>query len=563
MLEPACSSSGQPFGLHATVLFRLVAMWFSVGRRGGNHTWGLWKQCARFRSPTLPGNVLTYPSQRCGAPWATDIVRCASSVPYVVTSGNVGFEPKAPHNRQEWVLAAVLLTQVGIGIGGGVAFCAGGDAEETKEATTSEINAAKIQKIGKRLLSQYRMSTELKITDVNEIIMDPSNREGDGVNIEEVLNKARSIEAQGFDPERVRVVLVQMPLDATGRQDIFDKNKEWKSRDERYPSWDEGRVQYTCVGGNHLVTFLKMVTQTIPCASFCSMTGPAGDEAISIDMLRSTDGDFANAVTEGVPCITLLRSVREVPNALLDIQAAENAGATLYTPESDKQCVLRCAKVLSQPDVSMTWEQRLTILQGQFPHLRDHIADFCYFVDRMGGSESHHFKHWKLADSRFTSNRAMLSGKFMRSVAALSVQVPYVKRGLGWVAKQLPRGYTWGGSFPDWLTTSDVANLKGPDKRDMVNEAEAFLKLTEEESFAVSSESDRLLLLCRTEARVIRYLTSKKHESFPLFETLDDLKTEWAIEMAQYKKDKKTAPRSAKEAMYVCTMYVDYVCVYV
>jgi hypothetical protein len=501
---------------------------------------------------------LTCPSQRCVAPWATDIVRCASSVPY--EWGTVGFEPKAPHNRKEWVLASVLLAQAGIGIGGGVAFCAGGGAEgEPKEASTEDVTASKIQKVGKRLLSKYRMSTELKLTDVRDIIMDPSNREGDGVNIEEVLNKARSIEAQGFDPERVRVVLVQMPLDAHERQAIYDKNKEWMARDDRYPPWDEGRVQWTCVGGNHLVTFLKMVAARMPCASFCSTTGAAGYETISLDMLRSTDHDFANAVTAGVPCITLARSVRAEPNALLDIQAAENAGATLYTPESDKQCVLRCAKVLSQTDGNMTWAQRLQLLQGQFPHLADHIADFCYFIDRMGQSESLHFKHWKLADARFTSNRAQVNGHYMRAVGNLSVDFPYVKRSLGWAAKQLPKGWKWKGAFADWISSSDIASLRGAHRREEMADADNFLKSAATECDAVSSENHRLLLLCRTEARVARLLCNKKHESFPLFETLDDIKAEFGIEMAQYKKDSRTAPRSAKEVMYICM----YVCMYV
>ena len=158
-----------------------------------------------------------------------------------------------------------------------------------------------------------------------------------------MLDKAEGIEQQGFDFGKVRIILAQMPLEAEGRKAIFDKNQQWLDEDNRYPAWQESQIEYTALGGNHLVGFLKMARQGVEADSFCSVASPDGKSVISTTLLRQMDSDFARAVEGTVRAIILRRQVRNEPGAVLDIQASENCGHTLNTLETDKQCILRCA----------------------------------------------------------------------------------------------------------------------------------------------------------------------------------------------------------------------------
>ena len=441
-----------------------------------------------------------------------------------------------------WVLLSAAFANASVGCF--VASCAGGDEEKAVET----VDARKLQKKGKELIADFRKSEDLVMVDVDEILQDPANRDGDGVKVDEVLAKAELIEAQGFDFGRVRVVLVQMPLDGNERRAIFQKNQDWKEADPRFPSWDEGRVEYSAIGGNHLVTFLKMVKQGVQCESFCSTPNTlAACARMSMENLQALDEDFATAAARAVPCIILKREVRSKPSGLADIQAAENAGAVIQTPESDKQCILRIAKSMRSPSfLAMGLDKAAKIVEAQFPQLADHIVDYFYFVERMGGLECVHFKHWKAADARFTSNRVQMSGGYMRAVGGLSILNPYAKRALAWAAKQLPKGFLVGPSgFADWFDKTRVAKLASSGR---LVDSDNFLRVLEVESRKqVQLEKDWFPLYCRTEGRVARWLIEKKHVSFPEFETLDDIKQEFDIEVAEYKKSGRLKPRSAKE----------------
>ena len=70
---------------------------------------------------------------------------------------------------------------------------------------------------------------------------------------------------QGYDFTKVRIILIQMPLEDAERQRIIDANAAWRCDDPRFPDFDSSRVDHSCVGGKHLVTFLKMVKQSTLC----------------------------------------------------------------------------------------------------------------------------------------------------------------------------------------------------------------------------------------------------------------------------------------------------------
>jgi hypothetical protein len=297
---------------------------------------------------------------------------------------------------------------------------------------------AKNAKQGSILIGKFRLNTELTHISVTQMLQDPSNRDEEGVMINEVISKAAGIEGQGFDSDKVRVVLVQMPLEKHKRDIIFAKNREWRAQDVRYPEFDENLIDYSILGGNHLVVGMQMIRAETRCPSFCSVKQPDGSgPRMSISLLTSMDADFASAVTGKIPCVVLRREVRDEPGALQSIQVSENQTHVLNTLESDKQCMLRCATWCHDGTLERIGEFCLKEqLKKEFPHLSAHTDGYFSWCQQMGGLESPHFKHWKHCDTRFTDASCTLRGTLMSRIASLPPTVPYVKRSIALAARQ-------------------------------------------------------------------------------------------------------------------------------
>ena len=297
---------------------------------------------------------------------------------------------------------------------------------------------SKHAKQGSDFLRQYRLSQELQHISVTVMLQDPSNRDEEGVNINEVLKKAAGIEGQGFDASKARVVVVQMPLDQQRRDKIFKKNREWKELDPRYPDFDEKVVEYSVVGGNHLVVGMQMMRQETLTDSFCSVSKNGGPVKMSLSLLESMDADYAKAVCGTVPCVVLRREVRDEVGALQSIQVSENQTHVLNTLESDKQCILRCAAWIEDGTLQRIGEfALLEQLKKEFPHLVPHIEGYYTFVQQLGGLSSRHFKHWKQSDTRFTEKACILRGSLMAKIAKdIPVTTPRVKRATAVAARK-------------------------------------------------------------------------------------------------------------------------------
>ena len=197
----------------------------------------------------------------------------------------------------------------------------GASLAQPSRSHSAAMACSKHAKAGSSLLSKYRLGNEPMFISVDAMVQDPSNRAGEGVKIAEVLLKAQSIEEQGFDLSKVRVVLVQMPLDPRLRDEIFAKNKEWRADDHRYPVFDENLVEYSIVGGNHLVVGMQMMKCGTQCDSFCSVKKADGTGAkMSLTLLETMDPDYAEAVKGKIPCVVLRREVREEVGALQSIR---------------------------------------------------------------------------------------------------------------------------------------------------------------------------------------------------------------------------------------------------
>ena len=402
----------------------------------------------------------------------------------------------------------------------------------------------KVAKKGSTLLNQHRLHAEKQWLSLDQICQDPSNRDEEGTKVDECLSKAELIEHQGFDFEKVRCVVVQMPLSEEKRKLILSKQHDWHSEDSRYPLSDEKLLEFTCVGGNHLLTFLKMVKASVSCASFVSVQAGM-QEQMSVALLSKMDSDFGKAVTNGIPCVVLSRDVRDIDGALTDIQASENQGHSINTLESDKQCILRCASRLASPSVDL--DALKTSLQNQFPHLKDHVPGYIKFTQEIGGVDSVHFRYWKICDARFGSNTAGLRGKFLEEISNVSPTYPFLKRSLVLAARFVPRNkLPMRLTIVDWFSISDVKKIMGSSEEELQH-IEDTLKSFEAIVAAIPAQKDRYVFQARSDCRLMRLVCDKKDKGFPIFESFEAIVTELKVEVSEFISTKRVTPRSDSE----------------
>lgn len=423
-----------------------------------------------------------------------------------------------------------------------------------------EAPQSKVAKKGSQYLNDHRLHKEPKWLNIDLICQDPSNRDEEGTKVDEVLAKAELIENQGFDMGKVRCVIIQMPLGEEARGKILSKQKDWKAEDERYPVSDDKLIEYTCVGGNHLLTFLKMVKAEIHCSSFVSLQG-GGSEVMSLSLLGQMDPEFAKAVSTNIPCVVLSRDVRSIEGALADIQASENQGHSLNTLESDKQCILRCASRIAQSRSDV--ETVESHIQAQFPHLREHVPGYIKFTQEMGGLDSIHFRYWKVCDARFGSNTAGLRGKFLEEICSMSPNNPYTKRAVVLAARFVPRS-----KIPprltivDWFSVTDIKKLVSKSEEEL-EAIESLLTTFEQTVKEISTDREQLLFQARSDCRLMRHVLDKKDKGFPTFDDQESILKELKIEVAEFLKSKRSTPRTDKEREDAPkAVLLNYVCMY-
>ena len=343
--------------------------------------------------------------------------------------------------------------------------------------------------------------------------------------------------------------MVQLPLETEARQNILDCNRQWALDDPRWPKFDESLVEFSCLGGNHLVTFLKMVRHGTKCQSFISTqlkNGDDGDAQMSLSLLRQCDATFADAASDKVPCIVLRRAVRDVPGALQIIQKSENQGHTLTTVESDKQCCLRIGKATLSP----TYERKhvIPVLVNDFPHLKEHVEHYCVFIESIGGGGSVHYTHWKNCDARFTSNKCHLRGSLLQKVSALPVDFPRIKVAIALAARTLPYGFLRNSTstIQDWFVGADIAKIDVAQLQSAHDCIEMIMSNTAEKD---TSPQNRLLFIARGEMRVARLLCGKKHKGFPEFASFEDILEEHKLELSEFLQSGRVKARSSAERL--------------
>ena len=267
---------------------------------------------------------------------------------------------------------------------------------------------------------------------------------------------------------------------------------------------------------------------------------------MSISMLAQCDKDFAAAATDKIPCIVLRRGVRDVAGALNKIQASENAGHTLLTVESDKQCMLRIAKATLIDGYSA----KLVIPQisKDFPHLKNHVEGYIKFVETMGGGLSPHFLDWKQKDARFTTNKSHLKGTLLGTICEkIGHQAPKTMCALALAARTLPKDYVRkdDSRFVDWFTRGDIDNASTSDKFPFAEQALKDMQNHTKE--VVKDPADALIFTGRADTRVARMLVEKKSKSWREFTSFWEIFEELKVELSDYVTIGRTKGRKSVE----------------
>jgi uncharacterized protein YdaT len=231
------------------------------------------------------------------------------------------------------------------------------------------------------------------------------------------------------------------------------------------------------------------------------------------------------------------------------IQASENAGHTLLTVESDKQCMLRIAKATLIDGYS----RKLVIPQISldFPHLKNHVEGYSKFVESIGGGESPHFLDWKQKDSRFTTNKSHLRGTLLGTICEkIGHHAPKTMCALALAARTVPKEYVRkdDSRFVDWFTKADIDNASTSDKFPF---AEQSLKdMQKHVNEIVKDAADALIFTGRADTRVARMLADKKSKSWREFSSLWEIFEELKVEVSEYvKSGRKTGRKSSEVAL--------------
>ena len=230
----------------------------------------------------------------------------------------------------------------------------------------------------KGLLKQYSLHPSM-------VGVDPSNRNGEGVNALEVNLLASDIFEVGWswDACRHATCIEEKPGDSL----IADFNKRVVSN-SGLALVEEGSIRYGSLSCSHTQQALRAV------GAGCQTHDPLMSQGgrFCLDRVGSRDELYAEAVTQGLRWKVLDWKVREMYPRVTDlIQSARNIGSTLNRKESEMQIILRLHSMSSAFELktggSPPWaEIKRSILRTRPPCADKLDAMIAFVAARSGGA---------------------------------------------------------------------------------------------------------------------------------------------------------------------------------
>ena len=254
----------------------------------------------------------------------------------------------------------------------------------------------------------------------------PLNRDGMGVNTDDVHGLGRDILAMGWSWLQVAsaVCIEEEP----GSEAIVKFNEELVAGCDNLAPVDADMLRYGSLSCGHTNMFLR-----------CLWAGvESRDEALaesghlSVDKLARRDAQYARAVREGIEWKVLSHRAHSIHGLLTLIQRARNAPQAAGRPENEVQVMLRMHSLAVQAqrrELEPDWSAiRRSVAHSNPPCIND-LPDLAVFVAVLGGGMDGTFLHDLMCFHRqFVKTRlCSIRGGFFRALAECDLEAPYLK----------------------------------------------------------------------------------------------------------------------------------------
>ena len=318
------------------------------------------------------------------------------------------------------------------------------------------------------------MATKCRLP-VRLVGVDPSNRDGYGVNSEDVHALGADIYAFGFSwAEVARAACIE---EEPSKSDIHAFNVALASSGRALAPVEEGSIRYGSLSCSHTNMFLRCVAAGVE----SKHEAMSYNGRLDVDHLAKKDKAFAHAVKEGLVWSVLSYKVRVMfPDFLDMLQKARNAGSHIARSEHEVQVLLRIQTLASSQTRSHgepNWQQiKEAVLKTKPPCAAD-VKHLQVFVARCGGGLAGQFLQDLSEFHRQCVAERCIRGPFFLAVAELPLEedVPYFKIAVLKAQYKCPEKAVKNKECL-WITPSDLAKA-AKEKASAVLLAEKVLRL--------------------------------------------------------------------------------------
>ena len=308
-----------------------------------------------------------------------------------------------------------------------------------------------------------------------QVGVEPSNRDGVGVNAEDVHSLGADIFAMGWSWSQVAsAVCVE---EAPGASTIADFNRRLSSSCDILPSDGFDQIRFDSVACSHTNMFLKCLSSGVKsnCEGELTESG-----CLSLEKVGRTDPEFARAAREGLEWKVLSSKVPvHFPRLLSLLQRARNAPQQIARAEHEVQVMLRM-HALAALEQERTGQIRWDVIRRQVaigrPPCVNYLRELTVFIAVCGGGVDGAFlKDLAAFHGQFVdSSKCIIRGPFLQALAELDLEAPYLKIAFLKAQYGAPLGRINRALEPTFITTSDP-NKVVRDRKPMCVEANTLL----------------------------------------------------------------------------------------
>ena len=313
---------------------------------------------------------------------------------------------------------------------------------------------------------------------------------------------------------------------------ICDFNKTLSSQNHLLPAVTDNSVRYGSLSCSHTNMFLRCVNASTK----TTVTTLAVEGRLSLDLLKTADPKFAEAVTGGLTWTVLNHKVRSrFPSFLNLVQSARNVLQHVGRIEHEVQVMMRIHKEASDyqfrgknPD----WDAITEAVTRSRPPCADDVPHLIAFVAALaGGARAPKFLNELVEFHRKTVSDQKIGGLFFKSLADSLVSAPYVALAVCKAQYGCPPEKINKHRECVWITTSDLCTLSQAGQT--LEDADAALAyLHKELTKVIMNATDatakdvheiRIVCLAKLDQLVVRFLMKKQEVSSIAFQHVDEV----------------------------------------